>query len=216
MKKIGVIFFHKNVKDLYEERWIDKCINSIYNQSYKNIHIYEIDYGQTNTQLTSGKFLNISTKNHADAMNLIIGRAFEDGCDYVFNTNLDDYYDNKRIESQLEFLNNGHDIVSSDFDYVDENDNFILHKNILQFGDIKKNLLNNHNVIAHPCVAYSKKFWQDEKNRYVPEEKPFEDLKLWQRSIIKNYKFHICKEILLHYRIHNKQITFNKADSFRD
>lgn len=215
MNKVGVIFFHKDILNLYPARWVNMCIDSIKNQTCKDVYLYEIDYGGTNHQLTAGSFYNKKTKNHADAMNYIITKAFEDGCDFVFNTNLDDYYDSKRIEIQLQYLKKGYDIVSSDFDYVDVNERFILHKNILQYGNIEKNISADHNIIAHPCVAYSKKFWQDSNNRYIPEEKPFEDLKLWQRSIKNGYKFHICKETLLHYRIHNNQITYNKYDSFR-
>jgi hypothetical protein len=148
--------------------------------------------------------------NHAEAMNFIIDKAFENGEDFIFNTNLDDYYSTDRIEKQIEILEKGFDVVSSDFCYVTEtgeNDSVTLHKNILQFGPITVNLNADHNVIAHPVVAMSKKFW--EGNRYVPDEIPREDLLLWKRAVNNGYKFYIHPDELLFYRLHENQVTGN-------
>jgi hypothetical protein len=144
-------------------------------------------------------------------MNFIIGKAFEDGCDFVFNTNLDDYYDSKRIEKQLEKLKEGYDIVSSDFCYIEEingEDRVTFYKNIKSNTDIKLNLDRNHNVIAHPVVAYSKRFWDN--NRYLPQEIPLEDLNLWKRSFNSGFKFYIMDDVLLFYRLHGNQVTGGK------
>jgi hypothetical protein len=212
-KKIGVIFFHKNIRSLYKSKWIDKCVKSIINQTVKKFKIYEINYGGDSYQIFNGEdnryyFKNIELNNHAEAMNIIIDEAFKDGCDYVFNTNLDDYYDITRIEKQLEKLESGYDIVSSDFCYIEEidsEDRIIHYKNIKSNTDITKNLELNHNVIAHPVVAYSRKFW--EKNRYEENEVPLEDLMLWKRSIRNGSRFCIHDDVLLYYRLHSNQIT---------
>jgi glycosyltransferase involved in cell wall biosynthesis len=213
--KIGVIFFHKNIRSLYKERWIDKCIETILNQTYKDFSIYEINYGEDDFSLFEGMklknshtFISEEKSNHAEAMNQIIDLAFEDGCDYVFNTNLDDYYSLERFEKQIRFLKEGYDIVSSDFCYIEENGDLDIvthYLDIKKAGDIKTNILNNNNVIAHPCVSYSRNFW--ENNRYNSEEIPEEDFLLWKRSIQNEFKFHICDEILLNYRLHKNQIT---------
>lgn len=213
--KIGVIFFHRNIKNIYQERWIKKCVGSILSQSHSDFSIYEINYGGENDSVLDGfDFLNPHTfiseekENHAEAMNRIIDLAFEDGCDYVFNTNLDDFYDLRRFEIQVSKLESGFDLVSSDFCYIEEiegRDEVTLTKNIKRFGDIQENLEKSHNVIAHPSVAYSKKFWED--NRYIPEEIPREDMLLWIRAIQKGFKLYICDEVLLNYRLHQNQIT---------
>lgn len=215
MTKIGVIFFHKNIRSIYKERWINKCIETILNQTVKDFSIYEINYGEDDFSLFEGielknphTFISEEKSNHAEAMNRVIDLAFEDGCEYVFNTNLDDYYELNRFEKQIEFLDQGYDIVTSDFCYVEEienEDKITFYKEIKKAGDIKENLMKNHNVIAHPCVAYSKKFW--ESNSYNPEEIPAEDLLLWRRGIEAGFKFHICDEVLLNYRLHGNQIT---------
>lgn len=217
--KIGVVFFHKDIKKIYKERWIKKCVDSVLSQTVSDFTIYEINYGGGKDSILEGFssehphiFIAEEKTNHAEAMNIIIDLAFGDGCDYVFNTNLDDYYELNRFEKQIEFLNQGYDIVTSDFCYVEEienEDKITFYKEIKKAGGIKENLMKNHNVIAHPCVAYSKKFW--ESNSYNPEEIPAEDLLLWRRGIEAGFKFHICDEVLLNYRLHGNQITGNNS-----
>jgi len=205
--KVGVIFFHKNVYDIYPSKWVNKCIDSIYEQTHSDLNFYEINYGVDKLQLVKGsKFFSVVKENYADAMNFIISEAFSDGCDYIFNTNLDDHYSDKRIEKQLEILEMGFDIVSSDFCYIDSDDMITHYMNIVKNGPIKKCLEMDINVIAHPVVGMSKKFWTDDNNRYDITKTPSEDLDLWKRSI-NNYKFYIIDDILLFYRRHNNQVS---------
>jgi len=218
--KIGVIFFHKNIKNIYKESWIKKSVKSILDQTYVDISLYEINYGGDEFSLKDyfpeenrpWIFISEEKQNHAEAMNFVLDKAFNDGCNFIFNTNLDDYYSLNRIEKQLEYLTTGYDIVSSDFCYIqeisDDNDAVTFHKNIRQFGPVSLNLERNHNVIAHPSVAYSRKFW-DDGNKYNPDEIPREDLLLWKRSISNGGKFIIHPDVLLFYRLHQNQITGN-------
>ena len=39
--KIGVIFFHKNIRSIYKERWINKCIDTILNQKRREFSLHE-------------------------------------------------------------------------------------------------------------------------------------------------------------------------------
>jgi len=217
--KLGVVFFHKNIKSIYQERWIKKCVDSVLSQTAGDFSIYEINYGGEEYSVLEGReiknphyFISNEKGNHAEAMNTIIDFAFKDGCDCVFNTNLDDFYDPQRFQIQSEWIEKGYDLVSSDFCYVEEvegGDKITFSKNIKKFGDIQENLEKEHNVIAHPCVAYSRKFW--ENNRYHPEEIPREDMLLWIRSLQNGFKFYICDEVLLNYRLHENQVTGNNS-----
>lgn len=219
--KVGVIFFHKDIKNIYKEDWVDKSIRSMLNQSFDNFEIYEIDYGGGNESLIEKykpaqkhHFYSLPLKNHGYAMNYILDKAFSDGCDFVFNTNLDDYYSRFRIEKQLEELENGSSLVSSNFYYiteVDGQDSIIYKKEMSIFSEsLHQQLIEkNHNVICHPAVAYSKKFWKN--HRYVPEEIPEEDFKLWKRALLSGEKITILEEYLLHYRLHENQITGNNT-----
>ena len=212
--KIGVILYHSNINKIYKKRWIDECINSILNQTIKNFSFYEVNYnGENNSVIPSSceyekKFYSLKLKNHGDAMNFILNKTVEDNCDIIFNVNLDDIYHPQRFKKQIKEINNGYDIVSNDFCYIreiNESEDEIFHyKNICQYGDISLNLKNNHNIIAHPSVCYSKNFIQN--NKYNIDLLPCEDLDLWKRTCDK-YKFYIINEVLLNYRIHEKQVS---------
>ena len=142
-------------------------------------------------------------------MNFILTEAFSDDCEVVFNTNLDDIYRHDRFQIQLKYTDE-FDIVSSDFCYIEENgeeDNITLYKNILQHGSVVSNLNKDHNVIAHPCVAFTKRFWKDKNNRYDVSQTPHEDRELWKEAISRGYKFLIVPEVLLFYRIHKNQVS---------
>lgn len=217
MSKIGVVFFHSNIEKIYKQRWVNTSVYSILNQSYKDFHIYEINYnGDNHSVIPEGvpkKFWADKKKNYAEAMNFIITQAFDDGCDFVFNTNLDDFYHTDRFKKQLEMMDDGYDVLSTEFCYISEinenEDTIIRHMNIHRFSqNIKENLLSNHNVIAHPSVCFSKKYWDNESNRYDDSLVPIEDMELWKKSIVSNYKFGIHPELLLYYRIHNNQVSY--------
>ena len=213
--KIAVILFHSNIKQLYKQRWIDTCLDSIINQTYNDFTFYEINYGgdgysvlENKKYQQKSKFWNLKKNNHAEAMNFLFDRVSEDDCDLVFNINLDDFYDLRRFEIQIDFAKQGYDITSSDFSYIQEiddfNDNFLFDMNVSDYKDINFILKNHLNIIAHPSVCYSKNFVKN--NRYDSNRIPEEDWDLWKRTCDK-YKFTIINEVLLYYRRHSKQIT---------
>jgi hypothetical protein len=205
--KIGVVFFHKDLEKIYDSEWIDSCIESINKQTYSDLTYYEIDYSGRGKSITGCENFHSEIKeNYADAMNFIISKAFDDGCDFVFNTNMDDISVENRIEKQLEYLNLGYDIVSSDFSYIDSAGNHKFDMVPSQYnGQIKYQLNDNHNVIAHPSVGYSRKFW--EINKYDITKTPEEDLDLWKRAVNNGHTFYIVPLILLKYRIHANQVS---------
>jgi hypothetical protein len=219
MKK-GVIFFHSNIKKLYPKRWVDRCINSTIFQKERDFKIYEINYGGDDYSVFDGivhdqerEFHSKEFSNHAEAMNFIIDRAFSDGCDVVFNTNLDDFYNPDRIGKQMIEIKNGADLVSSNMCYFEERDGTdttLKYINFFEMGSIEKSLIGGNNVIAHPVVAFSKNFW--DSNRYDPSEVPLEDFLLWKRAVSDGVKISIVNDYLLNYRLHSSQITGDNSD----
>lgn len=219
MKK-GVILFHKDILKIYENSWIEKSVNSMINQTDTDFTFYEVNYGgepysvvPNNINIKS-YFWSENLTNYAEAMNFILDKAFNDGCDYVFNTNLDDFYPPNRISNQIEMITKQNlDIVSSDFCYIQEKEisgvkkDLVTHFMNIEKTNIENHLENGHNVIAHPSVCYNKRFWLDGENRYDINKTPEEDLDLWVRSIKRGYKFGIHDEILLYYRIHKNQVS---------
>lgn len=209
--KSAVIFFHSNIRSLYKDRWIEKCIASVRDQTMQDFDVFEIDYSGEDGVLCRMKghkhhFFSRAFDNHIQSMNFILNEVFKRGYDVVFNTNMDDFYSPDRFEKQLERINEGFDIVSSNFYYITEigNNDVITHRmDMFRCGDIRKNLNRDHNVISHPCVAMHRRVW-DGGMRYN-NLIGYEDLDFWQRAT--DYKFSILQDYLLYYRIHENQIT---------
>jgi hypothetical protein len=215
---IGVIIYHKNILNLYEINWIEKCLDSIKNQTLNSFRVYEIDYGNSNLCLSQNyfkdyKFYSKEMSNHAEAINFLFDEIINDvEIDCVANINLDDYYDLDRFELQYEKIKEGYDIISSNFRVFVQNGfkiNFIENLNFAK-KDILEEFFKDHNIIAHPVVMYSINFVKN--NRYIPSDIPKEDFNLWKRTISK-YKYIIMDEFLLNYRKHNSQITQMKNNT---
>lgn len=214
--RCAVIFYHRNILNIYKHRWIEKCVSSIANQTFQDFDVVELNYG-LNTDVVelvnipgkSKTFICTDFDNHITAMNFLLNDLFyNQKYDVVFNTNMDDYFEPTRFQKQLDKIKEGYDLVSSDFRYIEEHgddDVVTLNLNICQHGDIVENLMKKHNVIAHPCVAYSKTFWDGtlEYRNLLG----WEDLELWMRAVEQGKKLYIIDEILLNYRIHNNQVT---------
>src|SRR3972149_11493279 len=122
--KSGLIVYHKNIQQIYPANWIEKFKESILAQTYQDFEVYECNYGGDNFKIFKDSKFYLSTtefKNFVEAMNFLLDHCFNnENCDYVFNTNCDDYFSADRIEKQLIALNNGYDIVASNFALINE------------------------------------------------------------------------------------------------
>ena len=201
--KICVIIFHKNVNQ-YPAEWVKECIDSIRNQTYQNFKVLEIDYGGTGIQIYTGSiFESKSFPTHTHAHNYLCDKAFSEGYDYVANVNLDDVYSPNRLEKQLPYMQQGYDIISSNFYNINENGEVRQQKRFHD-KDPQAEANNNHNIICHPVVCYSKHFWTT-GTRLNPDEIPVDDFNLWKRSYGK-YRFVIAPQFLAYYRVHHLKV----------
>ena len=207
--KIAVIFYHKNIEALYNKMWIQRCKKSMKDQTYADFDVIELNYGTDHKQYFEGVrknyiFLEHEFENHIGAMNYLYDLLFSNGYDVVFNTNCDDFYSKARIYRQMNAIIKGYQLVSSNFYYVDALGD---QTKTMKFDEknIEKELVFNHNIIAHPVIAMHKSFW-DTGLKYE-DSIGNEDLKLWKRAVEAGIKIKILPDFLLYYRIHDKQIT---------
>lgn len=207
--RVAVLFYHKNIGAIYKKEWIEECVNSIKEQTYQDFDVLELNYGGTESNYAYGvgkthRFFAGELTNHIWAMNYLIDLAFREGYDVVMNTNMDDIYAKDRFEKQISVIQNGFQLVSSDF-YHMQDGNIIREMQMSKRGDIGMNLRKNHNLIAHPCVAMHRSFWTD--GLKYRDLLGYEDLDLWQRAHKAGKRFYIIPENLLFYRLHTNQIT---------
>lgn len=198
----ATIVYHKNVYSVYPKQWVEEFKNSILNQT-KGTDLYELNYGNGEERIfENSNYEREGFPTFVHAMNYLLDSLFSVGYDCVFNTNSDDRYAPNRVEKQLEYMQHGYDLVSSNFALLNESGE-VYHYHKFSQLDIREELHKDHNVVAHPAVCYSSRFWRN--NRYIPDEIPYEDLRLWQRAIT-NYKFAIAPENLLFHRVHSNSV----------
>jgi hypothetical protein len=199
--KCAVMLYHTDVLKAYDARWINKSILSILAQTHQDFDIYELNYGdkdsstysamQPHLHLLQGKhytFLSQPLSSHAAAMNLLLDRIFADGYDVAFNVNIDDYYAPSRFARQLEAIEQGADLVSSEFVRITAagSDRDVIHLDYqptylntaelfgdavlgklnaqgapqAEMEDVQAQLAADHNVLCHPGIALTRRFWE--------------------------------------------------------
>ena len=194
--KNAVIFFHKNINNIYEKQWVNRCIESVLNQTDVDFDIFEVNYENINYSILKDHDIGNRTHyfykedfdTHTEAMVFLLEKAFNKGYDYVFNTNLDDYYHTDRFKSQIEDIKLNKSVISSSlwtyvdeynnikngmnsiiyinddfswtkFNSIEETENVDIYNKDIKMSVIEKNLLKNNNVINHSGVCFSKIFF---------------------------------------------------------
>lgn len=200
--KVALISYHRNVENIYEKSWIQEYRYSIVNQTYKPFDIFELEYGGGDFRIfENSNYHSKEFPSFVYALNYLLDCIFFMGYDCVANSNCDDIYMLGRLTKQLPYIANGFDIVSSNFTLIQNGK--AVQTNIFDQMNLPLELDNNHNIICHPTVIYSKNFWKS--YRYIPEQQPREDMMLWQRAI-KTHKFFIHPDILLYHRLHSNSV----------
>ena len=214
--KTCCILYNSNIFSIYKKEWIQKCLDTIINQTYTNFDIFELNYGDDDSNLKEifnlnkdHFFFKIKMNNHAEAMNYLLDLIFKErNYDACFNINLDDFYSLNRFQQQIDILKGGVDIVSSEYVFTKETNGVYSFSGPVGLGNHDLETLFRMDItpLAHPCVAYTQKFWLN-YGHYIPQEIPREDKNLWIRSYQNGAKLYIIKEPLLFYRIHDKQVS---------
>lgn len=130
MKKVSVIVPVYNA-----ERFIEVGINSVLNQTYKNIELLLIDDGSKDSSLS---ILKKYEKKHKDIIKVFhkknsgVGDTRNYGIekssgDYITFMDADDYLDENYIETMIESIGDN-DILVSGYKQVDENHNLIFNR----------------------------------------------------------------------------------------
>lgn len=151
------------------EKSIRKAIESVLNQTHRNIELIIIDDGSIDEtkEIIRPYFLDPrvryfyeDNKGCADAMNN--GIAVAKG-KYVAILDSDDFWcDNQKIEKQLDFLEKNTDyvLVGGGATMIDEKGKEIVSYLLVEHdADIRKEILVN-NVFAHVTVLFKKEAWE--------------------------------------------------------
>ncbi|MEO3135264.1 glycosyltransferase [Turicibacter sanguinis] len=195
--------------------YLKESIESILNQTYKNIEFLIIIDNPENDELIkviyeyAKKDTRIKVIENKENLGLVKslnkGLSFATG-DIIARMDADDISDRNRLKSQLSFINKyEYDLVSSNY-ILFYSDNEVEEKTIFPetYEECKKKLRHT-NCLPHPCwFGYKKVF--DELKGYR-EIKACEDYDFAIRAVCAGYKIGNCQEFLFKYRYNNKSIS---------
>lgn len=212
-KKISVIVPIYNV-----EKYLDKCINSIVLQTYKNIEILLIDDGSTDKSFyicekwkKKDYRINVIHKSNgglSDARNYGLNIA---SGEYVCFIDSDDYIEKDYIEKLYKILiKNKVRVSQCGINYINEKD-----KKLKQIGYKTNIVLNGREIIKDSC---NKHFIENEvvwnrlydikifENLRFPKGKVHEDEYITYKILYNEDKIAITAECLYNYRQSNNSI----------
>lgn len=206
---------------VYKEKklYVKKAIDSILNQTYKDIELIVVLDAPDNIELLEMlkeysrkdcRFKPIINNNNI-GLAMSLNRAIElaQG-EYYARMDADDVSKPCRLEKELDYLvEHGLDVVACTADKIDENDNV--------WGEIRpfnndpnliRELLPIQNVIIHPTVLMKADVIK--KIGGYRNYSSCQDYDLWLRLVSNNNVIGILNENLFQFRKHNDSITATK------
>jgi glycosyltransferase involved in cell wall biosynthesis len=210
--KISVIMSVYNA-----ETYLEKSINSILNQNFKNFEFIIINDGSTDNSLDiikkyaekDKRIIVINQENCGLTKSLNIGIKKAKG-EYIARMDADDISISNRFEIQLKYL------IELDLDFIfSQAVSFIKNRyyivpenNIIEKFNINKLLFGN--IFIHGTFFCKTEILKN--NLYDENIKYAQDYELFLRLITKKYKFFIIPQILYYLRINENSISNKKKD----
>ena len=193
------------------EYYLREAINSILNQTFADFEFLIVDDGSTDNSLEiirsfSDKRIVLiqNEKNLGLAVSLNKAIRLAKG-KYIARMDADDIAMPFRLYKQVSFMErNIHLDLSGSWVKVFGAVKSVVWKYPASTDEIKAEILFN-STFAHPSVIYRRDIFLKKGLLYDESVKRGQDYELWSR-VVKSCKVENIQEVLLHYRIHDKQV----------
>ena len=197
------------------EKYLLECLNSVINQTYKNLEIIVIDDKSTDNSVNIIK--NIKDKriklielsiNSGAAIARNKGIEASTG-DYICFLDSDDYWNKDKIEKQIEFIKDKA-FIYSEYLYLNEKTKHIAHvpKSLTYKEALKNTTIFTSTVMLN--MKYLKK-----QDIYMPNIKRGQDTACWWKILKKTNIAYGMQEVLSIYRVGNKSLSSNKLKALK-
>lgn len=207
------------------EKFIAKTLDSILNQTYKNLEIIVSDNGSSDKTVEIVREYikkdrrlklnqNVENLGYSGNLNKIIELS---DSDYIAIYHADDIYEATIIEEQVKFLQENKELAGCFTlgKMIDENNNYIKNKFLFTESNIKENLIIDLKKYIKTLFSYGgsmlicptsmiKKEVYNMLNGYDERLKYIEDQDMWIR-ILEKYELGILVKELINYRVHSNQ-----------
>jgi len=213
MKKVSVIIPVYNV-----EKYLERCLNSVINQTYSNLEIVLVNDGSTDNskdicdkyekQDKRVKLINKPNGGLGSARNKGIS---ESTGEYILFLDSDDYIDLTAIEKMMHYAEE-YDIVCCGFDRISEETKKIYSKELIEFPMEEIFIENSIMETAFLNPASWGKLIKKSliKNmEFSNNKKSIEDILFYLELVPKVKKIKIVKEILWHYMVRENSLIMS-------
>jgi len=210
MKKVSVIIPVYN-----SEKYILECINSVINQTYKNLEIIIIDDKSTDNSVNIIKSIKDKRiklieleKNSGAAIARNKGIQASTG-HYICFLDSDDYWKLKKIEKQVKFIKDK-TFIYSEYLYLRNDKTHIAHvPKSLTYEQLLKN-----SAIFTSTVMLNMKYLNKE-DIYMPNMRMGQDYGAWYKILKKVNIAYGIQDPLSIYRVGNKSLSSNKFKAIK-
>lgn len=207
MKKVSVIIPVYN-----SSKYLKECIDSVLNQSYKNLEVIIIDDKSSDNSLdiiNSYKDKRIKLisldKNSGVSVARNIGIDKSSG-DYITFIDSDDYWDLDKIKKQVDFIEkNNYVFIYSDYRFLKNNKFHNVH---VPKSIVYKEALGNTTIFTS-TVMFNMKYL-DKKDIYMPLVKRGQDSLCWWRVLKSGITAYGMNDVLATYRVGDSSLSSNK------
>ena len=196
---------------------LDTAVNSILNQTFSDFEFIIVDDCSTDDSLEYLRKLddkrivlleNETNMGLTKSLNIALENARGK---YIVRMDSDDISLPNRIERQVEFMQSHQNVIAAGtwVQYFGSKD--ILYKPVITSNDdYRANLLfSNSPTIVHPSAILNRELLLKNNVKYDERYRNAQDYKMW----VDCSKYGTCviiPEVLLRYRVHEKQISSNK------
>lgn len=186
------------VPNYNKEPYISECLNSIYNQTYKNFEVIVIDDGSTDNSLNEikkfpvDKLLNTNRRQAGGARNCGLKEATGD---YIIFLDSDDYLSSSSVLSKLASLITNEDIIFLDFTKKRTTGEFVY---MTEEDEPLPKRIAKTEYLGCPTKCFKKELLT---NISFPECKRYEDISFTLEALCKAQTYTTFKESFFTYRI---------------
>lgn len=212
MKKVSIIIPVYN-----SSKYLKQCIDSVINQTYKNLEIIIIDDNSSDNsteiinKIKDNRIKLVSNKKNkgvANTRNIGIKKATGS---YICFLDSDDYWHNDKIKKQVDFIEkNNYTFIYSSYIYLRGNDKHIA--KVPKKLTYKKALKNT--AIFTSTVMFNMEHL-NKKDIMMPIIRMGQDTATWWQILKKGIVAYAIDEPLVIYRVGNKSLSSNKIKALK-
>ena len=212
MKKVSVIIPVYN-----SSKHIKECIESVINQTYKNIEIIVVDDASSDNSTEIIKNINDSRINILQLkQNVGVATARNKGIkestgDYICFLDSDDYWALDKLEKQVKFIEtNNYTFIYAGYEFLKNNKTHVAHVPLsINYSQALKNT-----TIFTSTVMFNMRILKKE-DIFMPNIKRGQDTATWWKVLKKGITAYGINEPLSIYRVGEKSLSSNKIKALK-